>query len=460
MKNSQDARYEVLRESAGCVGEDLFPVEVETASELEIQGRWFAGDFGRDFVTTDGHPVRIVQFGVWNRERGPDFAECAVAIGDEEVRRGDIEIDGDARDWERHDHATNPDYENVVLHVFTKGGVEAFARTPLHRAIPQVRLDLGSPGKARASGQPLAIPGRCVAPLRLAGEERVLGILEAAGRFRAEEKGRRIARWSEIHGPDGALFYALAECLGYKSNKLPFLLMAQRLTLAFLRKQGDDAEALLFGCAGFLPAKELEVSPDTHDYLRTLWEGWWKWRGECERLVLSGKSWRMGGQRPMNHPQRRIGALAVLLKRWNRLRKAIERADVDAVRDVLGGLTHEYWQHHYTLTSKRTPQPMALVGAERVDAILANVVFPLALRRGEEVWEAFRNWVAPGDSQKLRVAGVRLFGGVERSRAMLKRVVCQQGLLQIYEDFCRRDATNCSVCRFPEQMQTWSDQQT
>ena len=45
--------------------------------ELELQAHWFASDFGREFRTTAGDAVRIVQFGVWNREAGPDFADNA-----------------------------------------------------------------------------------------------------------------------------------------------------------------------------------------------------------------------------------------------------------------------------------------------------------------------------------------------------------------------------------------------
>jgi hypothetical protein len=31
----------------------------------------------------------------------------------------------------------------------------------------------------------------------------------------------------------------------------------------------------------------------------------------------------------------------------------------------------------------------------------------------------------------------------------------QQGLLQVYEDFCLRDASDCARCRFPEQLARW-----
>src|SRR5262249_23290320 len=34
-------------------------------SELELQARWFAGDFGKQFVMPGGDKVNVIQFGTW-----------------------------------------------------------------------------------------------------------------------------------------------------------------------------------------------------------------------------------------------------------------------------------------------------------------------------------------------------------------------------------------------------------
>src|SRR4051812_48322490 len=88
--------------------------------ELEVQARWFSGEFGTEFLTTRGDKVKVLQLGIWNREAGPDFAEAAISINGGEPLRGCIELDTEIRDWERHGHSTNPDYESVVLHLFWK----------------------------------------------------------------------------------------------------------------------------------------------------------------------------------------------------------------------------------------------------------------------------------------------------------------------------------------------------
>src|SRR6187402_1702130 len=85
-------------------------------SELELQALWFAGAFGRNFRTTTGKAVRIVQFGEWNRGAGPDFIQTAIEI-DGELRTGPLELDPEAGDWETHGHGVNPAFREVILHV-------------------------------------------------------------------------------------------------------------------------------------------------------------------------------------------------------------------------------------------------------------------------------------------------------------------------------------------------------
>src|SRR5439155_1069824 len=152
-------RYAEIRKQTARVRERPLLAAPKIPNELELQARWFAGEFGRKFQTLVGELVEIVQFGFWNREAGPDFQDAAI----------------------------------------------------------------------------------------------------------------RLRRRIEVHGRDEALFQAIAEALGYKQNRLPFTLLAQRLPLAFLRKLREDAEALLFGVAGFLDTPDLDRQrKSTRSYLRSL----------------------------------------------------------------------------------------------------------------------------------------------------------------------------------------------
>ncbi len=450
-------RYQQLRER-GRVRERALFAATRAPSELELQARWFAGDFGKLFRSMCGKEIEIVQFGTWNRESGPDFTDAAIRMDGGEVIRGSIEFDLSSRSWETHGHATNPAFEGTVLHVFVHASEQAFfTRTLSHRNVLQVRVDLAALPDSFAANVPLARPGRCQAPLRGLAEDRVHGVLAGASKFRLQRKAARLRAIVDAHGRDEALFQALAAALGYKQNKLPFTLIAQRMPVSALRAHPDDIQALLFGVAGFLAADLSVYENDTRGYVRGLWDCWWPHRDQMERLVLPSALWRFSGARPLNHPQRRLGALAAIAREWPGFIKSLGMDEAaSSTSDFLLGITDSFWNRHYTLTSDPAPKEMALIGKSRVAEILANVVFPFLAAQGAEPWAHYEKLPAQLSNRRVETAVTRLFGADPRSRQFVKTVAQQQGLLQIYEDFCLQDNSDCAHCPFPEQMQKWT----
>jgi hypothetical protein len=450
------SRYSELRDSARVQERALFP-SLRMPSELELQARWFAGDFGRRFISVTGDQIDIVQFGTWNREAGPDFSDAAIRINGSDPLKGPIEFDLADRSWETHGHATNPAFDDAVLHVFVEQSDRAFfTRTKTNRNVPQVRVDLATLPDKFSAVVPLARPGRCHAPLKDLPQERLESILTAASKFRLQRKAARLRSMIESHGRDAALFQEIAAALGYKQNKLAFTLLAQRLPLAPLRKEPDDLEAILFGVAGFLATPDLSAYRDvTRSYVRNLWARWWPHRDAMQRLVLPAKLWRLGGARPLNHPQRRLGALAILAGQWPAFIKAIGRRNPKTAHDFLFELRHPFWNCHYTLTSKAASHEMAIIGDSRVADILANVLLPCFLAEGADVWPAYQKLPARLTNRPLETGVTRLFGDDPRRPQFTKTIAQQQGLLQIYEDFCLQDNSDCAQCPFPEQMQNW-----
>src|SRR5438309_4179069 len=299
-----------------CGRERALFVSPRIPSELELQARWFAGDFGKHFVSTSGDEIDIIQFGTWNREAGPDFRGAAIRINGGEPIPGSVEIDLLDRSWETHGHATNPAFEATVLHVFVERSDRAFfTRTQSNRNVPQVCIDPTTSPETFNANVPLARPGRCQAPLKDLPEERVCSVLQAAAEFRLRQKANRIRNKIDTHGRDETLFQEIASALGYKENKLAFTLLAQRLPLRLLRENVRDCEASLFGGAGFLETSDLDVyKKSAREYVRRLWDGWWPHRDELQRFILSAKTWRLSSTRPVNHPQRRLAALATLAR--------------------------------------------------------------------------------------------------------------------------------------------------
>ena len=456
MKNGAPS-YEDLLASTRVRERALF-LPLRTPNELELQARWFAGDFGKNFVGATGDKIDIVQFGTWNRESGPDFSDAAISVNGSEPLRGCIEIDLVDRNWDLHGHSVNPAFEETVLHVFVdKSDREFFTRTRSNRNVPQIQIDPAILPEAFSANIPLARPGRCQAPLRNLPEERVRSVLNAAAQFRMQKKAARIRAKIDNHGRDEALFQEIAGALGYKENKLPFMLIAQRLSLKSLLGKMADAEAILFGLAGFLESPDLAVyKKSAKNYVRELWDRWWPHRDELQRLILPHKAWRLSGTRPANHPQRRLAALSILVREWPAFRRSLGKQDAAAVEKFFARVDHPFWKFHYTLTAPASPEAMALVGQSRIADILANVVLPFWREEDVDCWPQYAKLPARLTNRRLETAATRLFGDDPRRREFTKTIAHQQALLQIYEDFCLQDNSDCAHCPFPEQMAKWT----
>jgi hypothetical protein len=430
-------------------------------TELELQALWFAGAFGRNFRTTAGKSVRIVQFGEWNRSAGPDFIQAAVEI-DGELHTGPLELDPDSSAWEAHGHATNPAFRDVVLHVvFHIDARRGFIRTSEHREVPQVVITgmqlsdaLNRPMREVA----IAHPGRCVYPLKYLSTAALANLLDEAAVHRANLKAARWLKTADAHGRDAALFQATAETLGYRGNALAMRLLAQRAPLALLRDEGDAAEAVLFGTGGFLSPGLLDLAPDdTREYLRILWDRWWKSRARFEVTGSRAIPWKPYGQRPANHPHRRVGALAALVQAWPQYRRlALARPfAVKPLVDFLHALDHDFWATRHTLTSTASARRIAVFGRSHALELVANHLAPLAMHEGGMTFRSYQKLRNSAPNDKVKRCALRLFGSLKAAQPWLRRVCHHQALLQVYQDFCLEDFSDCNDCPFPEQLMQW-----
>ncbi len=84
--------------------------------------RWLQTLWGRtdwvswQFKTLEGESLRVLSPGVWNPNQGPDFIGAQIFIG-QVLWVGAIELHVRSSDWFSHQHAVDPNYHPVVLHV-------------------------------------------------------------------------------------------------------------------------------------------------------------------------------------------------------------------------------------------------------------------------------------------------------------------------------------------------------
>ena len=524
--------------------------ENDPPPERLLQAIWRHQRLQRDRLqTADGRSVRVLHPGFVSVEGGPDFRGAVIQIGDAAPCSGDVEIDLRVGGWRAHGHDRNPDFKNVLLHVVWDDiGVRALASAkppaqpgsacPIHRrTIPQRRIGLqplpptlvisdkldaptAELGLWLENDPPRVLPenlrGQCCVALRELDESRQGRILDAAARVRFQAKAEQFRARARHAGWEQALWEGLFRALGYKHNVWPMQNLAElRPRWMFGADPAFALQARLLGISGLLPAELTRLRPagrgfgaasaraqtGNDDYVRKLWDCWWRERDEFSDCILPRTVWKFHGLRPANHPQRRLalaahwlasGNLVSKLERWcavdflsgcgsgresaltsNHIEPAHaggyedsrkSHALLDSLREIFEVERDEFWSWHWTFRSARLKQPQPLLGDARVTDLAVNVILPWLWTRATEgkngklrrvIEHHYAVWPQAEDNSILKLARQRLLG-VGRSRA-LRSASAQQGLIQITRDFCEHSNAVCENCRFPELVRGWND---
>jgi hypothetical protein len=449
-----------------------------TFQERHLQCVWFDPAYRpMELKTGDGELVTVDQPGRWNLEAGPDFLDARLRIGTPgRCLNGDVELHIHPEDWTRHNHGTDPRYRRVVAHVtyyerrvdpalLPPGTVQIALREPLRKcpSFSFETLDLTAyPYALRTVRAPCAD--------RLAGwpADRVTRFLETAGLERLSQKTARMRHAIELQGPDQALYEETLSALGYKANRRPFRLLAQRVSRRTLAEEAegdpDRAYALLCGVAGLLPSEiRSEWDEETRRYVRRIWDHWWKFQARYGGSVLPREAWNLSGLRPANHPLRRLAVAALMFGRSNRMEDEL----VNVFRKPLGNWAESlaadwarmapesYWSMRFGFGGQRTAASVALLGSDRQAAWIVNVLVPWAMAGGR--------WIPAEDSELrdlpmeeantlMKQAAMNLLGA-DHNPAIYRSSLCRQGLIQIFNDFCLNQAADCGGCAMRRELE-------
>ena len=443
--------------------------------ERLLQAVWYHQRLVRERLQTcDGQPLRVLHPGFWNHAAGPDFQGAVVQFGNQAPRAGDVEIDLVPGGWHAHAHAGNPAYEKVLLHVVweaprkSAGNLPTLALKPLLDApLPELGLWLGGDSTKQ---MPEAVRGQCCAPLKGLPVEALAELLRQAALTRLQAKAAQFAARARQTGWEQALWEGLFAALGYQQNVWPLRRVAELLP-ALVKCDGQAPlsvialQARLLGVSGLLPADLTRNQADADDYLRRIWDSWWREREQFADVIVPRSLWRFHGLRPANHPQRRLalaahwlasGGIPARLEHW--LAAPLEGPVVlNSLLEILSVEQDEFWSWHWTFRSARQAKPQPLLGATRATDMAVNVILPWFWARAtagknetlrQKVERRHLAWPAAEDNAVLRLARQRLLGGA--SGGHFKTAAAQQGLLQIVRDFCNQSNAVCADCRFPD----------
>jgi len=118
---------------------------------------------------------------------------------------------------------------------------------------------------------------------------------------------------------------------------------------------------------------------------------------------------------------------------------------------TLDGSRDDYWSHHVSVGGKRSAAALALIGAERWDAIALNLVIPMAAAAGVDpalVNRLLEHLRPEPLNQITRQTAFYLFGP-DHPSALVAPANRRQGLQQVFHDYCLNDRSRCHACAFP-----------
>jgi len=232
-------------------------------------------------------------------------------------------------------------------------------------------------------------------------------------------------------------------------------------------------QAALFGAANLLPNLRAELDEESQAYVHRLQEHWATMAGDFVRQVMDANVWQFSGTRPVNYPPRRIAAISRLLSEHvaDGIGRAVlqcfeagagsssdtrrARAVLKAVDGLFVGLSDPYWDLRYGFGGKRLTSPRKLVGRDRALILVVNILVPILLQYAREhgdphleerVHSVYRHCRKLAPDSVTRLMARHLFGGEKRARQCITGARRQQGVHQVYKDFCKRDDTDCSDC--------------
>lgn len=443
-------------------------------SERHLQCVWFDAAHRPPVLhTLAGEAVEVVSPGRWNMEAGPDFLDAVLLIGTERRRiAGDIEIHVSPCDWQHHEHRRDVRYSRVVAHVsFFRGASQS-----LHLPAGAVEISLEDDLRANrgfsfesldTSAYPYSekrTPTPCGKALADRNPDCAVLLLETAGERRLELKAERIRRLVDLYGEENVLYEEVMCALGYKHNRAAFRTLASRVPFDGLRREcaGDAEKAfgLLAGVAGLLPSRvPAGWDRTTREYVRSVWDHWWKVQPAWAHLVMKAGEWSLAGVRPQNHPLRRIVAASALFGGPRPFQDLFKRLDCVEPGRLTGMMLNvltelpagSYWERRLGFSGPGSGRKIALVGAERAAAIACNVVVPFMAATGRlknGSGGILDHLPAAHHDGVVRRTASALFGR-DHNPALYRTGLRQQGLLQICHDFCENDRSACKDCALP-----------
>jgi len=394
--------------------------------------------------TSKNKQITVLNTGTHNHLSGPDFFNAQLRIGGQ-LWAGNVEMHVKSSDWYAHHHESDPNYDNVILHVVWENDVEIFGRDNIE--IPALELKNFISKRVLSNYYHLFKSrttsfNNCEKDIGTV-DQFVLGHwMERMYFERLEEKSELIFEllkgaknnWEEV------LFVLLLKNFGLKINGEAFLSLGKALDFRMVRKISNNTlqlESVFFGMSGFLDrggindAYFLELQNE-YRYLKQKFK-------LNETAVLGPQFFKL---RPQNFPTIRLSQFATLYRKQFLFSKVMEAGTLKDYYQILRVSASKYWNSHYTFGKESGEQEKKMV-TPFIDLLLINTILPLkfcyARHKGLEVHEKILRIAVEIKTEKnSTVANFKKYG------VPAMNAKDSQALLQLYNDYCLKN--KCLQC--------------
>jgi len=396
-------------------------------------------------ATAAGKAVEIIDKGRWNVDSGADFQYAKILIdGIEWI--GTIEMHLRASDWNRHAHAQNLAYQNVILHVVWEADVPTFR--PDGTPLPTVEIGKRVFGKALQQyhnllESPQTIP--CATQWAQVKPLTQIQLLDKALLRRLERKASHVQTVLEDNAGDWeeTAYLFLAKHWGMKINQEPFYRLAQRLPLKLIAKHRDNVlqiEALLFGQAGFLHNVQ---NPD--EYTQTLQKEYYflAQKYQLQDKQLQAVEWQFSKLRPANFPTLRLAQWAVFLQQIPHIFSFFLHTPLEQILKKPVLQTSDYWLSHFQL-NKPTEAKIPHLGETAWQNLLINVTATLLAAYAQHTQEETYMEKAMDLLQHLPAEKNKVLEVWDAVGLKVKTAFDSQALIEQYNELCSQK--KCLQC--------------
>ena len=393
--------------------------------------------------TLSGDSIEVIFPGNHNLHDGPDFKEAKINLGGI-AWYGSIEIHRFSSDWYKHKHDSDPNYDNVILHVVWEEDRPVLAADGNPIPVLELKGKI-KPGVIRRYKEILESKGDipCHQVFRKVRAITKLGMLERVLIQRLQEKSEAFLELLKRNNRDWeeTAYQWLAKGFGFKTNANAFLQLAQKTPLKVIQKHSnrqDQVEALLYGQAGFLEHPKdaySKVTKAEYDYLREKYQ--------LEAPMFRAE-WTFGRVRPSNHPAIRLSQLSALLCHCPNIFSFFsETSDFRHFTKLFEVKQSAYWTGHFDL-GKPAAKMIGSISSAAIENLIVNVTVPFLValwrdRENDKFLERAQNLLMQLSAEKNSI--------VEKWKSVgwnVSNAFDSQGLIHLYNNYCK--VKGCIEC--------------